>query len=257
MGDSLAALVLAAGAGTRMSPLTRVLPKPLCPVGGVPLVDHALARVLPLVPMGRVAVNVHHGRGAMESHLAPRGVHLSIEDGEALGTAGAVAAVKDWVGDDGLLVVNGDTWCPGDLGAALAGWDGERVRVVVAGPPAFGPRSRIVASVMPAAAVRSLEPVPTGLYEVCWRPADADARLEVVGWDGPVVDCATPRDYLEANLRAAGGRSVIGDGAVVQGSIDRSVLWPGTVVHAGERLVGAIRASADMTVVVRPLPAAR
>ena len=45
MPDSLAAVVLAAGAGTRLRPLTRLRPKALCPVGDRPLVDHALDRV--------------------------------------------------------------------------------------------------------------------------------------------------------------------------------------------------------------------
>lgn len=249
-------MVLAAGAGARMHPLTRVLPKPLCPVGGEALVDHALGRVLPLVPFGRVAVNVHHARQQMEAHLAGRGLHLSFEEGVALGTAGGVAAVADWAGGDDLLVVNGDTWCPGDLGPVVADWDRERVRVVVEGAPAFGPRSRIVASVLPAAVVRSLPAGPSGLYEVCWRDAAAAGRLDVVGWSGPVVDCATPRDYLIANLAASGGRSVIGDGAVCQGSVDRSVLWPGARVHRGERLVGGIRTGGGVTVLVRPLPPA-
>lgn len=239
-----------------MSPLTRLRPKPLCPVDGVPLVDLGIDRVAPLVPPGRVAVNVHHGRAEMEAHLAGRGAHVSVEEAEALGTAGAVGAVADWVGEDGLVVVNGDTWCPGDLTPALAGWDGERVRVVVAGPPEFGPRSRIVASVLPASVVQGLAPVPSGLYEVCWRDEAAAGRLDVVGWDGPFVDCATPRDYLVANLAASGGRSVVGEGAVVEGDVDRCVLWPDTRVRPGERLVGAIRAGPAMTVLVRPLPAA-
>ncbi|OWY62614.1 hypothetical protein B7486_57495, partial [cyanobacterium TDX16] len=55
----LAGLVLAAGAGQRLRPLTRLRPKPLCPVAHVPLVDLGLDRVAPHV--GEVAVNVHHG----------------------------------------------------------------------------------------------------------------------------------------------------------------------------------------------------
>ncbi|QGG95517.1 sugar phosphate nucleotidyltransferase [Actinomarinicola tropica] len=255
MADSLAALVLAAGAGTRLAPLTRLRPKALCPVDGRPLVDLALERVAPLVAPGRVAVNVHHGRAQMEEHLAGR-AHLSIEEHEALGTAGGVAAVAEWLGDDGLVVVNADTWCRGDDASILEGWDGERVRVVVEGAPELGPRSRIVASVMPAAAVRRLRPEPSGLYEVCWRDAAAAGRLDVVGWSGRLVDCATPRDYLVANLVASDGRSVVGEGASVDGDLDRSVVWPGATVRAGEALVGAIRASAEMTVLVRPLPAA-
>lgn len=248
-------MVLAAGAGTRLSPLTRLRPKPLCPVAGVALVDHALDRAGRVAAADRIAVNVHHGAAAVTAHLGGR-VHVSVERHEALGTAGGVAAVADWLGDDPLLVLNGDTWCPGDLAPVLAGWDGERVRVVVSGSARFGPRSGVVASVMPAAVVRSLRPEPSGLYEVCWAPAHAAGRLDVVGWDGPVIDCATPRDYLMANLVASGGVSVVGEGAVVEGVVERSVLWPGTRVRPGERLVGAIRAADSMTVLVRPLPAA-
>src|SRR3954469_6391145 len=98
MADSvtgaMAGVVLAAGAGSRLRPLTLVRPKPLCPVGGVPLVDLALARLAPVG--GERAVNVHHGREAMEAHLRGR-VHLSVERERALGTAGALGALRDWL----------------------------------------------------------------------------------------------------------------------------------------------------------------
>ena len=55
----LAGVVLAAGLGTRLRPLTLVRPKPLCPVGDRPLLDHALDRMAAVA--GDVAVNVHHG----------------------------------------------------------------------------------------------------------------------------------------------------------------------------------------------------
>ena len=84
----LAGVVLAAGAGTRLRPLTRLRPKALCPVANVPLVDLALERVRPAVEA--VAVNVHHGRAALEAHLADAAVHVSVEEGEALGTGGAL-----------------------------------------------------------------------------------------------------------------------------------------------------------------------
>src|SRR5690554_6687767 len=103
MADSLAALVLAAGAGTRMAPLTRLRPKPLCPVDGVALVDHGIDRVAAVAD--RVAVNVHHGRDLMLTHLGDR-VHASIEETGGLGTAGGVAALAPWVDGDDLLVVN-------------------------------------------------------------------------------------------------------------------------------------------------------
>ena len=55
--EDVAGVVLAAGAGTRLRPLTDERPKAMCPVGNVPLVDHALARVAPYA--GSLAVNVH------------------------------------------------------------------------------------------------------------------------------------------------------------------------------------------------------
>ena len=58
--SGLAALVLAAGAGTRLRPLTLLRPKPLCPVVDTTLLDLALDRVAPHVPPGAVAVNAHH-----------------------------------------------------------------------------------------------------------------------------------------------------------------------------------------------------
>src|SRR5690349_194199 len=134
VGD-LAAVVLAAGAGTRLRPLTLVRPKALCPVDNVPLVDLAIGSASTVAEA--IAVNVHHGRPVMESHLAGR-VHLSIEEREALGTAGGVANLKDWVGGRNALVLNADAWHDADLVAFVRGWDGERVRLLIAGEE-FGP----------------------------------------------------------------------------------------------------------------------
>ncbi len=243
--------MLAAGAGVRLAPLTRLRPKPLCPVDGVALVDHALGRLAHLG--GRRAVNVHHGRDQMERHLDGR-VHLSYEADEGLGTAGAVGHLRPWLAGDDLVVLNGDTWCPGDVSPLVADWDHERVRVVVSassGPATLTPGSRIVASMLPWAIASALEATPSGLYEVCWAPRLAGGALDVVGWDGPLVDCATPADYLAANMAASGGRSVVGEGAVVRGRLERSVVWEGATVHPGEVLVDSIRASDDLTVVVR------
>ena len=63
--------------------------------------------------------------------------------------------------------------------------------------------------------------------------------------------CDRPRDYLAANLLASGGESVVGEGAVVEGELVRSVVWPGGIVHPGEVLVDAIRLDDHHTVLVR------
>jgi len=251
------AVVLAAGEGARLRPLTRVLPKPLCPVGNVALVDLALDRAASAVGAtdpATVAVNVHHDRGAIEDHLADR-VHVSVEEGEALGTAGALALLRKWSAGRGVLVLNSDTWAPGDLAGFVAGWDRERVRLLVAGEdrlrPPDRPASAVAAALMPAAEVTRLAPVPSGLWEVSWRARLAEDRVEVVRWDGPCLDCGTPARYLAANLAASGGASVVGPGARVAGTLVRAVVWSGARVRQGEVLVDAIRAGEGVTVLVR------
>jgi len=247
------ALVLAAGEGRRLQPLTRLRPKPLCPVGGRPLVDLAIDRAR--TATASVAVNVHHGRAAIEDHLATApggaGVHVSVEAAEALGTAGAVAHLRHWIDGRGVLVLNGDTWAPGDLGAATAGWDRRRVRLLVAGEERLRPTSRIAAAFLPWTEVVGLDPVPSGLWEASWRALHAAGRLDVVPWDGPCLDCGTPARYLAANLASSEGASVIGEGCTVDGSVERSVLWAGALVRRAEALVDAVRTADGVTVLVR------
>lgn len=251
---SLAAVVLAAGAGTRLRPLTDILPKALCPVGNVALVDLAIDRVRPLTP--RIAVNVHHGRALLEAHLAGR-VHLSVEEPEVLGTAGALGQLRNWIGGRATVVANADAWHRFDLSVLLEGWDGERVRLLVVADPArgdFGSWRQCGASIMPWSEVRRLPAAFAGLYEACWGPRWAEGRLDLVPCAGPFFDCGTPADYLAANLAASGGESVVGEGARVEGELVRSVVWPGGVVHRGERLVECIRAGEDLTVAAGTSP---
>jgi NDP-sugar pyrophosphorylase family protein len=271
-GGDVAAVVLAAGAGERLRPLTFLRPKALCPVGNVALVDLALDRVGAVVGgLSAVAVNVHHGRAQMAEHLAGRGVHLSFEEPMALGTAGALGFLRPWLDGRSALVVNADAWSTGDLDAFVRGWDRRRVRIMAHGDEPFGPRSQIVASLMPASLIAGLEPVPSGLYERCWRLAAERGALETVASSSPFVDCGSPRHYLDANLAAidlAGGapivhptatvgpdagieRSVIGAGATVLGRVVRSVVWDGAQVAPHEQLLDAIRTDRGTTVLVR------
>lgn len=247
MDDSLAGVALGAGAGTRLRPLSRLRPKVLCPVGHEPLIDHATGRLWSVVD--DVAVNVHVSQPTLLQHLEGR-VHTSVESGDALGTAGGVANLRGWLDGRDVVVVNGDTWCPGGLDHLLEGWDGSSIRILVAGEDPFGPRSAVAGSLMPWDVVRGLAPAPSGLWEVCWRDALAEGRIETVHHRGPFVDCADATDYLRANL-AAGGGSVVGEGAIVEGTIEESVVWPGARVHVGERLRRGIRTDAGTTVLVR------
>jgi N-acetyl-alpha-D-muramate 1-phosphate uridylyltransferase len=246
--DGVVGVVLAAGRGDRLRPLTRLRPKALCPVGNVPLVDLALERVRPAVE--EVAVNLHHGRRTLDAHLADD-VHRSVEPDRLLGTAGALGLLRPWISGRGTLVVNADAWCPGGLAGFAEGWDGERIRLLVPGSDALHPDSAIAGALMPWSDVSGLEPEPSGLYEASWRQAAQEGRVDVVRHDGPFVDCGTPSDYLAANLQASGGESVVEPGAVVEGELDRCVVWSDARVDAGELLSCCIRARGRVTVLAR------
>ena len=251
----LAALVLAAGVGKRLRPLTFIRPKPLCPINNVPLIDLAFSEVTQLLgPLGpdRIAVNAHHLAEQIVAHASDR-AHLSIEQPQALGTAGAIGLLREWISGRPLLVRNTDVWRDGSVPSSfIDDWDGTAPRLLVVEDHKradFGAQWRYAGlSLLPWSDASALPPQPQGLYEAVWAPAEAAGRLELITTDAPFIDCGTPRDYLRANLAASGGESVIGPGAVVEGEVIRSVVWPDGIVPKGERLVESIRVGADLTV---------
>ena len=244
----IAAVVLAAGAGTRLRPLTLLRPKALCPVGNVALVDCAIARARTITDA--VAVNVHHGRDQMLEHLGDR-VHVSIEEGEALGTAGALGYLRDWIDGRDVLVMNADAWHDAPVEEFVAGWERTDPRLWVV-PDAehrdFGDRRFTGTSLLPWSGVATLPATPAGLYEVCFREREAAGRLELVDSPGPYFDCGTVAEYHAANMAASNGENVVGERAVVEGEIVRTVVWPDSTVRADERLVDAVRAGTATTV---------
>ncbi len=222
-------------------------------MGDRPLIDHALGRLASVT--SDVAVNVHASQPMLVQHLDGR-VRLSLEEGARLGTAGALGHLRGWIDGRGVVVVNGDAWSPGGLEHLVDGWDGATIRILVPGGGSFGPRMPVAGALLPWDDVAALDATPSGLYEVSWRDAHRDGRVEVLDHLGPFVDCADPADYLAANLAAAGG-SAVGAAAVIEGTIDECVVWPGGRVRAGEHLHRAIRTDAGTTVLVRrALPSA-
>jgi MurNAc alpha-1-phosphate uridylyltransferase len=110
------AMILAAGLGTRMRPLTDAMPKPLVAVGGKPLINHVLDH-LAAVGVETAVVNVHHFADQIEQHLKPRRapkIVISDERDAVLGTGGGVVKALPLIGAAPFFVLNSDTlWIDG------------------------------------------------------------------------------------------------------------------------------------------------
>ena len=115
------AMVLAAGLGKRMRPLTATRPKPLVEVAGKALLDHVLDR-LRAAGIKRAVVNVHYLADALEAHLRSRGggleIAISDERDLLLETGGGVVKALPLIGDNRFLIANSDNlWVDGPVDA--------------------------------------------------------------------------------------------------------------------------------------------
>src|SRR5205085_1411434 len=130
---------------------------------------------------------------------------------EALGTAGALGWLRDWIAGDAVVVTNCDALTTPDLTELLDGWDGERIRLLVSfdehEPDFDGLWKYAGACVMPWSAVHDLDARPSDLYVERWRPAADAGTLELRPMRAGFTDCGTPLRYLAANLIVSGGRS--------------------------------------------------
>lgn len=115
------AVVLCAGLGTRMRPLTDTTPKCLLPVAGRPLLAHVLDR-LGAAGVRRIFVNAHHLAAQVEAYCAGFGDVIVLREAALLETGGAVAALRaqKLLPDAPVYVVNGDAyWLDGPSDALL------------------------------------------------------------------------------------------------------------------------------------------
>lgn len=105
------AIVLAAGFGSRLSPLTELHPKPVLPIAGVPMLSRILAN-LREAGVGRIAVNTHHLREQVERCIAESGFAESVtlfHEPEILGTGGPLVNAKSLLSaGDCFLLHNSD-----------------------------------------------------------------------------------------------------------------------------------------------------
>src|SRR5262245_14845367 len=115
-------MILAAGLGSRLRPLTTYLPKPLVPILNRPLLWHLITRVRD-AGIHEIAVNLHY-RGEQIRNWLGNGHHLNVEvsyseEPELLGSAGGVRRLRRFFGNEPALIVHGDILFDVDLTAVI------------------------------------------------------------------------------------------------------------------------------------------
>jgi N-acetyl-alpha-D-muramate 1-phosphate uridylyltransferase len=130
------AIVLAAGLGTRMRPITDSMPKPLVEVGGTAMIDRALDALM-AAGVEKAVVNVHHFADRMIAHLARRGAFVTISDerDRLLDSAGGIVKALPQLGAEPFLLLNADSfWVDGEepeLRRLALAWDGAAMDILI------------------------------------------------------------------------------------------------------------------------------
>ena len=115
-------MLLAAGLGTRMRPITDTIPKPLVEIGGITMADRALD-LLEAAGVTKAVVNVHYLAGLMEAHLARRGhpqILISDERSQLLDSGGGLKQGFRLLSPGPVLVMNSDLFWVGEPSSNLA-----------------------------------------------------------------------------------------------------------------------------------------
>lgn len=227
------AMLLAAGLGTRMRPLTEHTPKPLLELAGRSLMDHAFDRLL-AVGVDSVVVNAHWRAELIAAHLAARKAAglkprtILMQEDRLLDTGGSVRAAVPHLGPDPFFVVNGDAYWvdgprralarlaaafdPAELDGVLLVHRGFQVRADVGfgdfavdkwGRPTRRGERQVVPYIYAGVQLVSpalLEGMPDAPFSMnrAWDRAMAAGRLKVVVHDGLWFHLSTPDDLRDA-----------------------------------------------------------
>lgn len=218
------AMVMAAGLGKRMRPLTATQPKPMIRVAGKPLIDHALDR-MEEAGIGKVVVNTHYLADALEAHLEERPrpqVSFSDERAELLETGGGMVKAQHQLPDPFFCLNADNIWLDGPRNAfsdLSNRWDPEAMDALLLvvphsramnfnGPgdftmdPVGRLRRRLPGRVAPyiymgiqLVSHRLLRDAPEGKFStnVLWNRAIEEGRLYGVGFTGQWFEVGTPQ----------------------------------------------------------------
>ena len=103
------AIILCAGFGKRVLPLTNTTPKPLLTINNIPLIEYSI-KILKELGVNEIAVNVHHLKQKISSYINKNHSDIKVfEEGVILDTGGALVNAKHFLSDDYFLVLNSDT----------------------------------------------------------------------------------------------------------------------------------------------------
>lgn len=226
------AMVLAAGLGKRMRPLTATRPKPLVRVAGKPLIDHALDK-LAEAGVRRAVVNVHYLADQMRAHLAARmmpAIAVSDETDALLETGGGLARALPLIDADPFFCLNSDTvWLDGPRNAFAMltdAWDAEAMDALLLlvgharafnyeGPGDFhldqlgritrrrpGRVAPFVFTGIQLVSQRLLRDCPPGRFStgVLWDRAIAEGRLFGVAYTGLWYEVGAPQMIAPTEL---------------------------------------------------------
>lgn len=248
------ALVLSAGFGTRLRPLTDEIPKPLVPIGETPLLERSLW-ALHAAGADQLVVNVHHHASQIEAHLQtlPMPVLVSRE-AQILGTAGGIAQAKRYLREGPLVIVNGDIVGELPLAHLLKNASEGLVmavteRAIGEGTVGLGSEGQVVrlrgeifgqevasgdymgVAVLGNSCLNSLPPEGCLIGDWALPELRRGARIFAVVVRGSFEDVGSPGDYLAANLGWLRARTEDPLG---------SFLAEGATVGAGVELVSSI-----------------
>jgi NDP-sugar pyrophosphorylase family protein len=201
------AIVLAAGFGTRLRPLTSAVPKPLLPVWGEPMLARTVS-ILRQRGVEDIVVNCHYLHEQITAWCARNGCRAVYEP-EILGTGGVINPLREWIGEDDFYLVNGDIVFDNPPQLELAGDDVIGAAAVIAEGP------------------RTVEVEPFSSFITCWRSPDP-------GWEGTFTYCgfaifkAEILNYIEpsgfSSIVEACEKAMM-DGRFVKTFTDSSFSW--------------------------------